>query len=88
MCVHFSVVSNSFKKMKWIKFTYYKDSSTLFQVIGFWVIGFAFLKHFKMSYNHLTFHWPKRIENTFLAAYRENDECSVSWFIIEVSCEP
>lgn len=85
MFVHFSVVSNSLKKMKWIKFTYYKDSSTLFQVIGLCPkIDFAFLKHFKMSYNHLIFHWPKRTENTFLAAYRESDECSISWFIIGV----
>lgn len=56
--------------------------------MGLWVIGFAFFKHFKMSCNHLIFHWPKRTENTFLAAYRESDECSVSWFVIEVSCEP
>lgn len=42
MFVHFSVVNNTFKKMKWITFTYYKDSSTLFPVMGLWVIGFAF----------------------------------------------
>lgn len=36
----------------------------------------------------IIFNSNKRATNTFLATFRENGECSVSWFITDVSCEP